>query len=245
MRKWFIFGATSSIAESTTRLFAAEGNSFFLVARDPDRLNVIADDLLVRGAAHVVTAVADARDFDRHQTLVDEAITALDGLDAVLIAHGTLPDQQSCEQSFTEVRDAFDINTLAVISLLTHAANRFERQGFGILCVIASVAGDRGRQSNYVYGAAKGTVAIFMQGLRNRLHSKGVQVLTIKPGFVDTPMTTAFAKNILWSSPNQIASGIYRAVQKKKSIVYLPWFWAPVMLVIRCLPETLFKRLRL
>ena len=245
MRNWFIFGATSTLAEITARLFASDGDSFFLVARDDDKLKAVADDLRVRGAARVITAVADARDFDRHQALVDEAFIVLQGLDTVLIAHGTLPDQKVCEQSFAQLRREFEINALGVMSLLTHAANRFERQGAGTLCVISSVAGDRGRQSNYVYGAAKGSVSIFMQGLRNRLYSKGVHVLTVKPGFVDTPMTAAFAKGILWATPEQVAGGIYRAIIKKKDIVYLPWFWSPVMRGIRGLPETIFKRLRL
>lgn len=245
MRKIFIFGATSAIAEATARLFAADGGSFFLVARDPDKLKVIAEDLRIRGATMVMTAIADALDFDRHQTLVDEAFTVLNGLDTLLIAHGTLPDQKFCEQSFDQVRREFEINAMGVMSLLTHAANRFERQGLGTLCVISSVAGDRGRQSNYVYGAAKGAVSIFLQGMRNRLNSKGVHVLTVKPGFVDTPMTATFAKGRLWASPVQVARGIYKAIIKKKDIVYLPWFWSPVMQVIRWLPEIIFKRLQL
>lgn len=244
-RKLFIFGATSAIAEATARLFAADGGSFFLVARDPDKLRVSAEDLRFRGAAQVMTARADALDFDRHQTLIDEASAALNGLDTVLIAHGSLPDQKGCEQSFDQVRREFEINTMTVLSLLTHAANKLEGQGFGTLCVISSVAGDRGRQSNYVYGAAKGAVSIFLQGLRNRLHSSGVQVLTVKPGFVDTPMTASFTKNRLWVPPDQVARGIYKAVMNRKDIVYLPWFWSPVMWVIRRLPENIFKRLRL
>ncbi len=244
-RKLFIFGATSAIAEATARLFAAEGGSFFLVARDPDKLTVLAEDLRIRGAAQVMTAAGDALDFDHHQELIDEAFEALNGLDTVLIAHGSLPEQKWCEQSFDQVRREFEINAMAVLSLLTHAANRFEGQGFGTLCAISSVAGDRGRQSNYVYGAAKGAVSIFLQGLRNRLHSKGVQVLTIKPGFVDTPMTAAFTKSRLWVSPDRVARGIHTAVTNSKDIVYLPWFWSPLMRVIRWLPEFIFKRLRL
>ena len=244
-RKLFIFGATSAIAEATARLFAADGSSFFLVARDPDKLCAVAEDLRVRGAAQVLAAPADALEFDRHQTLIDEAFEALGGLDTVLIAHGSLPDQRRCEQSFAPLRREFETNALAVLSLLTHAANRFEDQGFGTLCAISSVAGDRGRQSNYVYGAAKGAVSIFMQGVRNRLHPKGVQVLTVKPGFVVTPMTAAFRKGRLWSSPDQVARGIHRAVTNRKDIAYLPWFWSPVMRVIRWVPEPIFKRLRL
>jgi decaprenylphospho-beta-D-erythro-pentofuranosid-2-ulose 2-reductase len=245
MRRIFIFGATSAIAEATARRFAVSGTSFFLAARDRDKLEVLADDLRVRGAAKVATAVADALDFGRHQALVNAAFEALCGLDTLLIAHGTLPDQKSCEESFEAARRAFEVNALGVISLLTHVANRFEAQGFGTIAVLGSVAGDRGRQSNYVYGAAKGAVSVFMQGLRNRLHRRGVHVLTIKPGLVDTPMTAAFRKGILWASPQKIASGVYTAIENKKDVVYLPWFWSPIMRVIRTLPESIFKRLRL
>lgn len=245
MRKILIFGATSALAEATARLFAEDGSSFFLVARDPAKLDTVSDDLRVRGAAQVAAAAADALDFDRHQAVVDEAFEALGGLDTVLIAHGTLPDQKACEQSFEAARREFAINALAVMSLLTHAANRFERQGFGTMAVISSTAGDRGRQSNYVYGAAKGAVSLFMQGLRNRLHPRGVRVLTIKPGFVDTPMTAAFPKGFLWARPQQVARGIHQAIAEKKDVVYLPWFWSPIMRVIRGVPESIFKRLRL
>ena len=245
MRRIFIFGAASAIAEATARRFAVYGNSFFLAARDGNKLEALAYDLQVRGASRVAMAAADALDFDRHQALVNAAFEALDGLDTVLIAHGTLPDQKSCEESFEAARRAFEINALGVMSLLTHVANRFEAQGFGTIAVLDSVAGDRGRQSNYVYGAAKGAVSVFMQGLRSRLHRRGVHVLTIKPGWVNTPMTAAFRKGILWAGPQQIAGGIYAAIENKKDLVYLPWFWSPFMRVIRALPESVFKRLRL
>jgi len=245
MRRILIFGATSALAEATARRFAQDGNRFFQVARDRVKLEALIDDLRVRGAAQVEGCVADARDFDRHQALVDDAFEALNGLDTALIAHGTLPDQRGCEASFQAARREFEINALGVMSLLTHLANRFERQGFGTIAVISSVAGDRGRQSNYVYGASKGAVSIFMQGLRNRLHSRGVRVLTIKPGFVDTPMTSAFDKGPLWVRPDNVAKGIYDAIEKNRDVVYLPWFWSPIMGVIRALPEAIFKRLRL
>jgi decaprenylphospho-beta-D-erythro-pentofuranosid-2-ulose 2-reductase len=245
MRRIFIFGATSAIAEATARRFAVNGNSFFLTAKDGNKLEALADDLRIRGAAMVTTASADALDFDRHPGLVNAAFEALSGLDTALIAHGTLPDQKSCEESFEATRRAFEINALGVMSLLTHVANRFEAQGFGTIAALGSVAGDRGRQSNYVYGTAKGAISIFMQGLRNRLHPRGVHVLTIKPGWVDTPMTAAFPKGILWACPQKIASGIYAAIENKKNVVYLPWFWSPFMRVIRTLPESIFKRLRL
>jgi decaprenylphospho-beta-D-erythro-pentofuranosid-2-ulose 2-reductase len=245
VRRIFIFGATSAIAEATARRFAAGGNRFFLVARDRGKLEALADDLRLRGAGKVATAVADALDFGRHPALVQAALQALNGLDTALIAHGTLPDQKSCEESFEAARRAFEINALGAMSVLTHVANQFETQGFGTIVALGSVAGDRGRQSNYVYGATKGALSVFMQGLRNRLYPLGVHVLTVKPGWVDTPMTAAFPKGFLWARPQEIASGVYTAIENKKDVVYLPWFWSPIMRVIRALPESIFKRLRL
>ncbi|MDQ3267568.1 MAG: SDR family NAD(P)-dependent oxidoreductase, partial [Pseudomonadota bacterium] len=136
-------------------------------------------------------------------------------------------------------------NFLSVVSLLTLLANRFEEQGHGCLAVISSVAGDRGRQSNYFYGSAKGGLSVFLQGLRNRLASRGVQVLTIKPGFVDTPMTTGFKKGALWVGPNVIAAGIHRAIRRHSNEVYLPWFWWGIMTIIKAIPERIFKHLKL
>lgn len=243
--KIFIFGATSAIAEATARLFAEDGASLFLVARDQEKLANIAEDLRVRGATGVVTATCDARDFQQHQELVNQVFGELGGLDILLIAHGTLPDQKDCEQSFNSLRREFEINAMGVMSLLTHTANRYEEQGFGSLCAISSVAGDRGRQSNYVYGAAKGAVSIFLSGLRNRLSSKGIHVMTIKPGFVDTPMTRDFDKGLLWATPEQIAQGIRSGIKKKKDVLYLPWFWSFIMTIIRSIPEAVFKRLKL
>src|SRR5205823_5927368 len=132
--------------------------------------------------------VLDLNDFDRHQEMVETAIQTLDGLDMVLISHGTLRDQQKCELSVEETLKEFTTNCTSVIALLTILANYFEQQKRGCIAVVSSVAGDRGRQTNYVYGAAKGAVSIFLQGLRGRLHKSRVTVVTIKPGMVDTPM---------------------------------------------------------
>ena len=245
MRKILIVGATSAIAEATARLFAADGDSLFLVARNRERLQAVADDLITRGAGRVGTEAMDVLEYERHAALLDHAAAALDGLDTVLIAHGTLPDQKACERSFHLTHEALEINAMSVISLLTHVASRFETQGHGTIAVISSVAGDRGRQSNYVYGTAKAAVSTFLQGLRNRLDKSGVSVLTIKPGFVDTPMTADLQKGPLWVSPQQIAAGIFNAMQKNKNVVYLPRFWAGIMFIIRAIPEHLFKRLSL
>lgn len=245
MRKVLIIGATSAIAQETAKRFAEGGDQLFLAGRNPEKLDVLAADLRVRGAARVASMALDLNDFDRHATLVDMTYEALGGLDTVLIAHGTLSDQKACEQDFQVALREYHTNFLGAVSLLTLLANRFEAQGHGCLAVISSVAGDRGRQSNYYYGSAKGGLSVFLQGLRNRLAPSGVQVLTIKPGFVDTPMTADFRKGALWVGPDTIAAGIHRAIRRRSDEVYLPWFWWGVMTLIKAIPERIFKRLKL
>lgn len=245
MNKILIVGATSAIAEATARRFAQQGAKLFLLARNRERLDGLTSDLKIRGASSVAHASFDANDFGSHDAVLQHAIRELGGLDVVLIAHGTLGDQKACEKSFQLTLQELNTNAISVMSLLTLLANHFEQQKSGTIAVIGSVAGDRGRQSNYVYGTAKGAVSIFLQGLRNRLHKSGVNVLTIKPGFVDTPMTASFKKGPLWATPDKIAEGIVRAVSKKKNEVYLPGWWAAIMLVIRSIPERIFRALPL
>ena len=245
MLKIMLVGATSAIAEATARRYAAGGARLHLIARDAERLPLIARDLAVRGAQAVSTEVCDfAEPFDA-EALVKAAQSALEGLDLVLIAHGVLPDQSACEQDVARLCQAFEINTLSTLALLTPIANFMQAQQRGSIVVLSSVAGDRGRQSNYVYGASKAALDAFLSGLRNRLAKYGVQVLTIKPGFVDTPMTIEFKKGLLWASADTIAAGIVQAVEKKRDVVYLPWFWRGIMVIIRCIPERVFKRLSL
>jgi decaprenylphospho-beta-D-erythro-pentofuranosid-2-ulose 2-reductase len=248
MQRIVIIGATSAIARSCARLWVAQGSSLFLVGRDKARLESLLADLRVRGAPDqcIESMNADLNDFDRHESLLGLADEAMGGIDVVLIAHGSLPDQRACEQSVDLTLREISTNALSVVSLLTLAANRLETQGFGVIAAISSVAGDRGRQSNYVYGAAKGMVSIFMQGLRNRLSKKGVAVVTIKPGFVDTPMTAHFEKKgVLWAQPEAIAKGIVLAVEQRRDVVYLFGIWRWIMLIIKHIPEAIFKRLSL
>ena len=245
MSKILIVGATSAIAEATAKLWAGRGDTLFLVGRKALRLDAIAADLRVRGATSVHCLASDVCDISTHAALLQATFTAMGGLDVALIAHGSLPDQQACERSVEQTLSEINVNALSVIALSTRLGEQFEAQGQGTLAVISSVAGDRGRQSNYVYGAAKGMLSLFLQGLRNRLSKKGVQVLTIKPGFVDTPMTAAFPKGLLWAQPEQIACGIVKAVDQKKDEVYLPGFWRLIMWLIRHIPESLFKKLSL
>lgn len=246
MRKILIIGATSAIAQATARLFAQQQDALFLVGRNSLQLDTISADLKVQGATQVNHYAADLNAFEQHTTLFEQAEKTLRGLDIVLIAHGLLGDQKACEHSFAATEHMLRTNFLSVVSLLTILANYFEHQRHGCIAVITSVAGDRGRQSNYVYGTAKGAVSIFLQGLSNRLHSANICVLNIKPGFVDTPMTATFKnKGALWAQPDTIAQGIYQAIEKRKSTVYLPRFWYLIMFVFRHLPETIFKRLKL
>ena len=245
MQKILIIGATSAIAEACAKRFAAQGHSFYLLARNSSKLESLAQDLRVRGAAAVHCATFEANALETHQALLEQVKTELNGLDRVLIAHGTLSDQQACQQSVELTLQELQTNALSVIALLTLLANHFEQQRHGSIAVIGSVAGDRGRQSNYIYGTAKGALSIFLQGLRNRLHKSGVQVLTIKPGFVDTPMTAAFPKGPLWATPEKVALDIDKALEKKKDVLYTPGFWMLIMLIIKSVPEKLFKRLSL
>ena len=245
MRHILIIGATSAIASATARCFANDGDRFYLVARNPARLAAMGADLKVRGAAQVITRVMDINNTVEHPGLIAEAGKALGRIDILLIAHGTLSNQEICEASFEDCLKEFQTNCLSVLSLLTHAANVFEAQRFGTISVISSVAGDRGRQSNYVYGTAKAAVSTFLQGLRNRLYIAGVHVLTIKPGFVDTPMTAEFKKGPLWASADKVGKGVYRGICKKKDVVYSPPFWRWIMMAIKMIPEFAFKKMKL
>jgi len=245
MQRILIVGATSAIAEATARQLAARGAAIYLAGRGEERLRAIAADLQLRGASQVDGMVFDAREFERIPGLVQAATASLGGLDTALIAHGTLSDQGLCQQSIERLRDEFDINAVSVMALCGELANQFEAAGRGVIAVISSVAGDRGRQSNYVYGSAKAAVTAFTSGLRQRLYPKGVRVLTIKPGFVSTPMTAAFKKGALWASPASVAADIVRAIDRGGTVLYTPWFWRPIMWIIRCVPETIFRRLKL
>ena len=245
MRKILIIGATSAIAEACARRWAAQGDALHLVGRNADRLAAIADDLKVRGAADAGIGLLDVNALDQHEAVLDVARSALGGIDVVLLAHGTLPDQDACTHDVDRSMAEFASNGTSTVALMHRLANLLDSQGEGCLAVISSVAGDRGRASNAIYGAAKSAVSAYASALRQRLGRRGVNVLTIKPGFVDTPMTARFAsKGALWAKPDVIAAGIVRAVERNRSVVYLPWFWWPIMTVIKALPEFVFKRMK-
>jgi short-subunit dehydrogenase len=245
MKRVLIMGATSAIAEATARIFAARGDALYLVGRRVEALESIAADLRIRGASQVTAESLDANDLASLEAMLARADATLATLDTVLIAHGTLSDQKACERSAQLTVHELSTNGISAIVLLTHVAQLFEQRRGGTIAVISSVAGDRGRQSNYVYGSAKALVSTFLSGLRQRLSKSGVAVITIKPGFVDTPMTAAFPKGPLWAKPDKVAAQIVRAIDRSASVVYVPGFWRWIMLIIRSIPEGIFRRLQL
>lgn len=245
MQKILVIGATSAIASACARLWVGQETTFFLVGRSAEKLGHVADDLAARGAA-VHTHVLDLNSFDQHSAMLDACYAALGQVDIALVAHGTLPEQKACEQDAQLAVQEFTNNGLSVIALLTNLANRMELQKTGCIAVISSVAGDRGRPSNYLYGAAKAAVSVFCSGLRARLFKSGVHVLNIKPGFVDTPMTQGLAlPKLLLATPEKVAQDIVRAVEKRRDTLYTPWFWRLIMLIIIHIPGSIFKRLGL
>jgi decaprenylphospho-beta-D-erythro-pentofuranosid-2-ulose 2-reductase len=245
MQKVLIIGAASAIAEATARVYASRGAKLFLVARSAQKLQDLANDLKVRGATEIATATLDVNDTAQHSSVLNQAWAFLQTPDVVLLAHGTLPNQQACETSAETALAEFATNATSTLALLTLIANSMEAQHQGTIAVISSVAGDRGRASNYLYGSAKAAVSAFLSGLRQRLAKQGINVLTIKPGFVDTPMTRDFKKGALWAKPGSVARGIVRAIDRRKAVVYLPWFWSVIMLIIKHIPEFVFKRIKL
>jgi len=246
MKKILIIGATSAIAHACARNWAGEKAAFFLVGRNTEKLAQAADDLRARGAVSVDVHALDMNDFDAHGTMLDACYRTLTHIDVALIAHGTLPDQQQCEQTSAHALKEFSSNGLSVIAVLTDLANRMEKDRHGTIAVISSVAGERGRPTNYLYGSAKAAVTAFCEGLRARMFKVGVHVLTIKPGFVDTPMTQGLPlPGPLVASAEKVAAIICKAVERKSDSVYAPHFWALIMLAIRNVPTVLFKRLNL
>lgn len=236
-----VFGATSAIAVEIVRAYAARGARLFLVARNADRLAALVAEL---GPACVGSASADLTDLARADALVDRARAALGELDVAVIAQGYLGDQLASERDVAEARRIVETNLLSVIALVIPLAAYFETRGAGHLAVLGSVAGERGRPRNYTYGAAKGALAVYMQGVRARLGDRGVGVHLIKLGPVDTPMTIDHRKNLLFARPPGVANAIVRAIDAGRGEPYVPWFWQAIMAVVRAVPDALFRRIR-
>jgi decaprenylphospho-beta-D-erythro-pentofuranosid-2-ulose 2-reductase len=244
-RKILVLGATSGIAEATCRIWAAQGASLFLVARNAEKLAAVAADLKVRGASYVGTAVADLDDTEKHPELLAHAVNSLTGMDIAYLAHGILGDQLQAEQDFNTAAQILHTNFMAPVSLLTWLANYCVQRHAGTLAVISSVAGDRGRKSNYLYGSSKAGLSAFLGGLRNRVDREGVTVLAIKPGPTRTAMTAGMPKSEKFADVDSVAESIVKAIDRRQDTLYVPFQWQPIMFVIRNIPERVFKKLNL
>lgn len=241
-----IFGATSVIAEACARLWAMQGASLFLAGRRAETLHAIARDLDIRGAKEVMVWAGDLADPAAHPALLAALEQALGTPDVALLAWGSLADQARAEAEPAYATSVLATNFTAPAALLLALAPRFATRGSGVIACITSVAGERGRQSNFVYGAAKGGLQRLLEGLRHRLHPRGVAVLDIRPGFVRTPMTAHLEREgPLWAEPEQVARAIERAVEKRRAVLHTPWFWRWILVIVRLLPRPLFHRTRL
>jgi decaprenylphospho-beta-D-erythro-pentofuranosid-2-ulose 2-reductase len=233
-----IVGATSAVAAEVAVLYAGRGARLHLIGRSTSKLAALTQRL---EGVTVTVATGDFTDYANNARLVGRAIEHLGGIDVVLIAHGSLGDQLRSEHDFEEAKAQVEANYLSVLSFVIPLANHLEQRGAGHLAVISSVAGERGRPRNYTYGAAKGAITLYLQGLRSRLWPK-VSVHTMKLGPVDSPMTIDHPKNALFATCPQAAKLIVRAIERGHAEVYVPWFWAPIMLAVRHMPEWLFQR---
>lgn len=239
-----ILGATSAIARALAAEFAQRSHPLFLAGRDVEELHRIAQDLHIRYRVTVDHGPFDAEAFSTHLPFLKTVIEKMHGLHGIVYACGDLGDPANSAVDFNESHHIIDRNFTGAVSILTHSSNYLSKQGSGFIVGISSVAGDRGRQSNYIYGAAKGGLSLFLQGLRNRLFPH-VHVMTVKPGFVDTAMTFGKKGLFLVASPQDVGKKIIHALHRRSDVVYTPWFWRWILAVIKCVPEKVFKRLKL
>lgn len=244
-KRILVLGATSGIAEACIRLWATRGDSLFLVARNANRLAAVAADARTRGASHVDTAVADLDRTEHHNDLLVHAINALGGLDIAFVALGVLGEQPRAERNFHDAAQIIHTNYTAPVSLLTWLGNYAAQRRAGTVAVLSSVAGDRGRKSNYVYGSAKAGLTAFVDGMRNRIDREGVHVVTIKPGPVKTAMTEGMKGRERFADVDKVAASIVKGIDRRQDILYVPGQWRLIMSVIRAIPERFFKKLNL
>ncbi|MDF1792069.1 MAG: SDR family NAD(P)-dependent oxidoreductase [Thalassobaculaceae bacterium] len=241
-----VLGATSAIAERWCRLRAAAGDSFLLVARDGDKLAAIAADLTARGAT-VGTSTEDLADTADADTRFSRWTGTLGGIDTVFLAYGILGDQQEAQSDTAALARGLQANFTSAVVWCELAARAFELAGAGTLVAISSVAGDRGRRTNYAYGAAKAGLSTYLEGMAHRFAGTEITVICVKPGFVATPMTAHIdgRDGPLWATPDQVAEDIEKAVRKRRPEIYTRWFWRFVMLVIRHLPRPIFNKMKI
>ena len=246
MARVMLVGATSAIAREVARRCARRGDRLYLLARNAEALSGLARELREISSPNdcvVGQASGNFNDCESNAERVSQALAALGGLDIAIVAHGLLGDQRESERDYPEAQAILSTNLASVVSFLIPIGNALEAQGHGCVAVMSSVAADRGRPRNYTYGAAKAGVNTYLEGLRTRLWRCGARVHILKLGPVDTPMTAGHAKNPLFGTPDGVARGILRAIERGRFVAYLPWYWRPIMLVVRHLPEPVLQRL--
>jgi decaprenylphospho-beta-D-erythro-pentofuranosid-2-ulose 2-reductase len=245
MKTILVLGASSGIAQAYIKQELNEGSRMVLAARSVAKLTPLLDWARQEKFGENLKVLPFQAEASDPVQLLDEAEKFLGQVDIVLIAFGTYRDQRRTQAIATEALSEIQDNFVSLVPWLTELAARFESRRRGTIAVISSVAGDRGRQSNYVYGAAKAGLNAYLEGLRHRLRPAGVMVVTIKPGFVDTPMTAKLPKNFLFASPELVARDIRHAIRRGCSEVYSPFFWSLILLIVKNLPRAIFYRTRL
>lgn len=245
-RPLLILGATSAIARALALELAGAGHDLILAGRNLDEVQRSATDVALRKGTTVLARRWEATDFASHPFFFTECVEAAGGkLEGVVLCHGYMAEQKLAQQDFAQARAMIDTNYTAAVSLLDLAANHLEQQGSGFLCAITSVAGDRGRQSNYIYGSTKAALSCYLDGLRHRLAKSRIPVLNVKPGFVDTRMTWGLPGLFLVASPQRVARDIHTAIRKRRAEIYTPWIWRGIMTIIRNVPRFVFHRTKL
>lgn len=241
MKNILILGATSDIAQAVAKRYAAAGWSLTLAALEPELLEPIASDLQVRTEADVYSVAFDALDFESHQAFYDGLAVKPH---VAICVFGYMGDQTVARTDWGEASRTIGVNFTGAVSILNVVAADFEQRGKGIIIGVSSVAGDRGRQSNYMYGCAKAGFTAYLAGLRNRFGKTDVHVMTVKPGFVRTKMTEGLELPApLLAEPAQVADAIFTGAQKRRNTIYVLWMWRWIMLVIKHVPEFIFKKM--
>lgn len=245
MKKILIFGATSLIAEKCCKIWAKKNYELFLVGRDLDRLKIISTDLKIRYSTKINIFQSDLIEIKNHEKCFLAALKILKKFDIILLAHGSLSNEDKARNEIDYALEELELNALSFISLLILASKYLEITGGGIIALLSSVAGERGKSSNYLYGSAKSMINTYCSGMRQWYFNSNISIVTINLGFVDTPMTKNFKKNFLWSSADKVAAKIIKAIDKKRDIVYIPKFWFIILFIIKAIPENIFKRIKL
>jgi short-subunit dehydrogenase len=241
-----VLGATSGIGRAIARQLAGDGFDLVLAGRDETALNVSASDLRIRSGVRVQVRRFEALDFAGHASWLAACAAEASGtLGGLVLCHGVMEEEELAARDPERARHMIDVNFTSAVCLLDRAAELFAARAQGFLCVVTSVAGDRGRASNFHYGATKAALSTYLSGLRVRLARVGVAVIDVRPGMIDTQLTYGRGGLVLLAPPSRVARDVARAIRRRSAVVYTPRIWQLVMFAIRALPEFVFRRLPL